>query len=668
MSLIRRRSLGVLAAVAVLVGACGGGASPTPAPASQAPSAAPASATPAASAAPAEQTLTYAIDGEITLLSNGLNDVPTGYASAWLHAQLYRYDASLTPVPDLAAKLADITEGGKVWTLTLRDGLKFSDGSPLTSADVVQTYEIARSPNCRYNPSVCLSSVLDKVEAVDPVTIKFTLKDPAVTFGTLYLPGIYIESKAAIDASYAKFKEGTSKVTAAESKAVIDKLDAIDKATPADGTPDYSPLTADMEALLAKAGIALPDKAAYTDDKGVLDAAGYANELATGVRALDAQFTAPAIDALAAAYPYLSYGTNPVGAGPFKLDQFKPGESLTYSRNENYWAGLPQISKMFIPIIKDDIAGGQALKAGQIDWKYSLEGTTYEEIKDAPNLKFDEYPDFGFFALYFNLRSGQLFADKNLRQAVAWCVDKPATVAAATSNQGVAVYSEIPPASWAYPTDLQKYEPRDVAKAKSLIEASGWKLGADGIYEKDGKKLSTVVAVRAERPNRSKFMQLLSDQVKECGMDIKYKEVDFASLLNMLDNFPHVNAADPASKRPFDAYFGGFSTGYDPDPFSLYHSSQCTTKEQPALYNYICYQNPEVDKLIEAGLKEFDQAKRATIYHDYAKLQAEDLPVFYAWSDIARQGLAKTVNSTAGDLPLDTPTFYWEPEKLTNIK
>ena len=81
----------------------------------------------------------------------------------------------------------------------------------------------------------------------------------------------------------------------------------------------------------------------------------------------------------------------------------------------------------------------------------------------------------------------------------------------------------------------------------------------------------------------------------------------------MLTTFPHINAADPASGKPFDAYFGGFCTSYDPDPFSLYHSSQCSTAEAAGLpTTSICYKNPDVDKLIEEGLTTFDQAKRAT--------------------------------------------------------
>ena len=61
---------------------------------------------------------------------------------------------------------------------------------------------IARSANCRYNPSICLATFLEKVEAVDDLTVAFTLKQKLSTFATIYLPAILIESKDAVDASY----------------------------------------------------------------------------------------------------------------------------------------------------------------------------------------------------------------------------------------------------------------------------------------------------------------------------------------------------------------------------------------------------------------------------------------------------------------------------------
>jgi ABC-type transport system substrate-binding protein len=676
---MQKRLFGLLASGAILVAACGG-AQQSSAPSATTGSSSSAQPSASTSAAPtAEQTLTMVMDGDVSGgLSNAADNVPTAEAIQFLYDGIYRYDNTLTPQPNLSESLADVSDDGKVWTIKLKPGLKFHDGSDLTSADVVQTYQLAASPNCRYNPSICLTGFTTAIEAVDDLTVKFTLKDPLATFATVYLPAVGIESKDAIDASYQKYLAGTKQLTADAVKAVLDAVDAEIK-TPTgpagtDGKPtvNWDALNPQMEQLITTAGQQLPDKndVALQNDQGTLDTGLYGAELQKRVKAINETFVGDQIDALAAAYPYLDFQQNPVGSGPFKFVSYKSGESLEYAANPDYHFGAPQISKLFIPIIKDDLAGGQALVAGQVDWKYSLEGATYNQIKDDPNLKFVEYPDFGFFGLYFNQHkdANGLFLDKNLRQAVAYCFDKVETVKAATEAQGVPVYSDIPPASWAYPASgLQEYA-FDPAKGIALIEQSGWTKGSDGIYEKDGKKLATVVAVRAGRPNRSAFMQLLGDQVKtNCGMDITYKETDFAAILTMLDNYPHINAAAPEAKKPFDAYFGGFSTSLDPDPYSLYHSSQCSTAENPQTFNYECYQNPEVDKLIEDGLKEFDQTKRAAIYQEYAKLQADDLPVLYGWSDIAREGLRKTVNSTT-ELSLDTPTWFWEIEKLTNQK
>jgi ABC-type transport system substrate-binding protein len=137
----------------------------------------------------------------------------------------------------------------------------------------------------------------------------------------------------------------------------------------------------------------------------------------------------------------------------------------------------------------------------------------------------------------------------------------------------------------------------------------------------------------------------------------------------MLDVYPHVNAATPDARRPFDAYFGGFNTTAEPDPYRLYHSAECSSAERSSTFNYICYQNPAVDALIVAGRTETHPALRATIYHQYAVALAQDLPVIYAWSDIAREGIRASIGTTAtGGLRLDTPTWFNEVERLTNVK
>ncbi len=615
-----------------------------------------------------------AIDGDLSGgLSNAADGVQTPRVAAFLYDGLYGHDEHLAPIPKLAQAPATISADGLTWTIRLRNGVTFHDGSALTADDVVQTYELARSSNCRFNRTLCLGAYLATVAKVDDLTIAFTLKQRLASFATRFLQ-IWIESKDAIDASYARYLAGIKAVSASETTTFLGSV-AAEEASPtgpagADGTPavDYAQFRADGEALLIKAGVKLPSEATYTTDDG-LDVGLYVRDIVTRVRAMDASTTDRPLDALAAAYPYLDFQDHPVGTGPFAFGSYTPGEGVELTANEAYFRGAPTIKRLSFPIIAVDAQGGRALADGEIDWKYSLAASTYDEIKDDPDLKFVEYLEFSFLGLSFNLHpeSGALFLDKNLRQAVSYCFDKPSTATTATDGHGEAIYSEIPPVSWAYPpTGLNVYAP-DPAKAKRLIEASGWTLGADGIYAKAGRRLATAVAVRAGYPQRSAWLASMGEQVRQCGIEITYEEVEFGQILAMLDVYPHLNAAAPESGRAFDAYFGGFTVMFDPDPYRLYHSSECSSAERPSTFNYICYQSDAADRLIEAGLVEVDQAKRAAIYHQYAVLLSDDLPVIYAWSDKVREGLRATVDTTApGGLQLDTPTWFRELEKLTN--
>lgn len=653
-------------AVSIVVVACASAPEPSPRPsaaATKAPSPSP--------SAPAPETLTVALEGDLVGgLSNAADGVPTQRAASFLYNGLYGYDERLRPIPVLARELATVSPDGLTWTLALRDGVVFHDGSPLTADDVVLTYELARSVNCRFDRPRCLSAVLETVAKVDDLTVAFTLRSPQASFATSHL-GLWIESKDAIDASYARFASGVAAVTVLELTGFLERVSAEEAApTGPDATVDYGQFRADGEALLRRAGMQLPNERFHTVD-GELDIDGYVGDILARIRAVDASFTSRPIDALAAAYPYLDVHDAPLGTGPFAFGSYEPGVALELVANESYFLGAPAIERVSFRIYPTAADAGQALSSGEVDWQFPLDAATYDTIANDPDVKVVEYPEFSFLGLYFNLHaeSGGLFLDRNLRQALAYCFDKPSTATTATDGRGTAIFSEIPRMSWAYPSAGLNEYPVDPVRARELIEVSGWKRGDDGIYAKAGRRLSTVVAVREGFPERVRWLELVAEQVRDCGIELRSREVPFTTIVRMLDVYPHVNAADPEARRPFDAYLGGFDTTVEPDPFRLYHSTECSSAERPSTFNFICYQNPAVDGLINAARIETDLNLRAARYQEYAVALSEDLPVIYAWSDLAREGLRASVGTTAAQgLSLDTPTWFHEIEKLTSLE
>lgn len=615
-------------------------------------------------------TITYAIDGQLTTLSNANSDVPTAEAfNDFVGASLYQYDATLTPVPDLATDLCDVSDDDLVWTCTLTEAT-FHNGDPVTAADVAFTYQIAQSENCRFNPSVCLAPFLESATAVDDTTVEFTLLKPYAPFATVILPGISIDSEAVVTAAYEEF---AGEAEGADPAAVTAAQEALVAATEAEA-PDPEACDAALaegEAQVEAGGVELPSRDDFNtggENADEFDPCAYGAALSDLLSQILAALEETGIDAIAATYPLLSFNSEPVNAGPFMCEPgcFAPGESLTLTAFPDYHGGAPATETIVMPIITDEIQIGNAIQAGQVDWHYSIPSDVYSALEGDENLKFAEYPDFGYFSLQYNLREGQLFADLGARKAVQFCIDKAATVDQATNGQGIPIEADIPPASWAYNSALEAVT-RDIPTAIGHLEEAGWTVEVDGEGVATGpatrgdETFSTQVYVRAGQPERIRFMELLRDQVIECGIELEVIEGDFATVLLPLLTYPHI---PPNAEGPFDAYFGGWSTGLDPDPFALFHSSQCTTEEQPELYNYPCFQNDEADALIDEGLVVSDQEERAAIYQEFEQIMYDEQPYLFAWSDTAREAINVNMQSTAGELELGSPLWDWQVSTL----
>ena len=659
MSQVTRRWLALAATAGILAGACSGTAS-------TAPSTGPAGSQPASSQA-AQTTsadFSYPIDADPSSFAGTASDDPTAQVGFELFANsgLVYLDNKMAPQPGLAAKLPDVSADGLTWTFTLRDGLKFSDGSPLTSNDVKFTYDLLASKNCTQNPQTCsdVATYIKSVTNPDPKTIVFV-------FGNKYAPFLATDAatpilpKAAIEASFARFQQQSQAVTSAEVKAEADKISAAMGAEACGGaTPpascDSGSYVAEVEPILQKANVQLPDKAAYTTD-GKLDNTSYGQALIDKLNDLDKALSSSSIDQISASLRLLDY-IQPgkwVGAGAYVLANYTAGQSLTLTKNKNYFRDMPGPDKVYIPVIKDSATASNALKQGDIMFQYRVDSDALQSVQSDPNLKTSEFADFGYYYIGFNMRPGKLYADKNLRQAFTMCIDHDKTVAAATDNQGVPIQAEVPPASWAFNPDVPKYT-LDVAGAKKLIEASGWTLGSDGVYAKAGKKLSSVLYVRAGKPQRIAFAQLAKDQLKNCGIDVSVKESDFQAVLMPLLRFPN----------NFDTYLGGWTVTTDPDDSSIFATNQCPTKETPDSYNLVCYASAEADKLFTQGQQTFDQNQRKQIYYQLQVLLHNDAPYYFLWADKLHRGYSKRVSAQPPEtIDYTSPLDYWNMDNWT---
>ena len=332
------------------------------------------------------------------------------------------------------------------------------------------------------------------------------------------------------------------------------------------------------------------------------------------------------------------FARNPVGSHYYELDQWKKGESISLKRNANATQGQARIDRLVSRIIPDRAAQFLELMADNID-SMSLNSIQYARIfPSRPDLtaKIAQYKELGnsYTYLGFNLKR-KPFDDVRVRQAINYAIDKQEIIDGVLLGLGLPVASPYKPGTrWSNPS-LQPY-PYDPGKAIALLKAAGFEdHDHDGILDRDGQPLSFEILTNQNK-EREMSAVLVQRRLKEIGIDVKIRVVEWATFISRF-----IKTGD------FNVVLLGWGLGLEPDQFNIWHSSQ----QAPGQFNFIGYNNPTVDKLLEDGRTELDPDKRMKIYHAFAKILLEDSPVVYLFAGYGLPAIHKRVKGIDDPAP-----------------
>jgi peptide/nickel transport system substrate-binding protein len=321
-------------------------------------------------------------------------------------------------------------------------------------------------------------------------------------------------------------------------------------------------------------------------------------------------------------------GRTAVGTGPYKLGEWKTGQEITLVKNADYTSapatfanhGAPYIDEVHIRVIPEPASQLAALQAGEIDG-LGLSATQLPQVEGDSKFKIYDSFTFGLTYLGFDAKRPP-FDDPKLRRALSYAVNKNEIVQAVFENK-LAKVACCPIAE-----SIQGYDPKvadaeakyEVAKAKSSLDAIGYKAGSDGLRTTpDGKPFKPVLYTTTDA-TLGKVATLLQAQFKAVGVDLQVKQLESGALL----------AATP--KAEHDLYLNGYSWN-EPDMYSLFLS--CDRLKSS---NRVLYCDPKLEDLIVQGRTTLDQAKRMQIYFNAQTYTLEQAP----W-----QPLYMSVNKTA---------------------
>lgn len=221
-----------------------------------------------------------------------------------------------------------------------------------------------------------------------------------------------------------------------------------------------------------------------------------------------------------------------VVAGPFKPTAWRTGNSLTMTRNPNYWRKPKGDEKDYIQTVTYRfIPNTNTLKvntlSGQLD-AVSAVGLTFDQGVDLAKTERGKYktyfvPGAVWEHIDVNTRGQKAkdldMDDPRMRQALLYSIDRDALTKALFQGKQAVSNSWVNPISKLYKKDVNDYN-YNPARAKQLFAALGWTPGSDGILQKGGKKLSLNFSTTAGNTVRERVQQILQAQWKQVGVQV----------------------------------------------------------------------------------------------------------------------------------------------------
>ncbi len=351
-------------------------------------------------------------------------------------------------------------------------------------------------------------------------------------------------------------------------------------------------------------------------------------------------------------FSYSKLNTNPVGSGPYEVDEIsfsKSGIPNSYSLRayDNYALGMPNIEDITIHFLSSKQELIEELETGTYD---AVAGVPIDQdVYIQKIVNHITYPR--IFAVFFNQDKNQIFATKQIRNALNSLINKESLINKVMDGHASALSSPIPEGilqgedvntnetQW-----LTKEERHE--KAKNILESAGWEFSEVGedenvhnVWNKDGKILEFTLTT-AQTPELTSVAQILKSAWEEFGINVKVDIFDINELNQSI-----------IRTRNYDALLFGEVVGRSLDLFAFWHSSQ---RDDPGL-NIAMYANSKIDELLEQVRIENNPKAREDIYLQISEIMMDDIPSIFLYSPDFIYTLPSNVNGTNLKL-LSTPS------------
>lgn len=312
------------------------------------------------------------------------------------------------------------------------------------------------------------------------------------------------------------------------------------------------------------------------------------------------------------------------GTGPYKLEEFVPGDHVTLVKNPNYWKGWEggHVDKIYMPIIEESSTRRMRLEEGSID----IGGLNLEDaiaVNGTKGIVVEVVPSLNNLMIFMNTQKEPL-NNKFIRQALSHIFDYESALKTIRHGFGTRARGPLPSALWGWDPECPQYE-FNLTRAVELIEQAGYK------PENINLEVWYVGTVEEER----RCAELLQAAAAKIGVKITPRGVTWAALIDAAR--PGNNDARNATDMAILYWYPDFA---DPDDYfsNMYY---CYNEEEPwnvtsyPFFNWGYYCNSKLNRILEEAARTTDFNRRVELYKQAQHIIVEDAPAIFIFDEPA---------------------------------
>lgn len=317
-----------------------------------------------------------------------------------------------------------------------------------------------------------------------------------------------------------------------------------------------------------------------------------------------------------------AFNAMPLSSGPFVLKAWNHGSTLELVANEKYWRGPPKLKRITWKVVPNADTLLAQLRTHEIDVYDGVNETQIPELADLDGIASGKRLIGNWRHLMFNVRKPGL-DDQRVRLAIAESVDWKHINDTIYHGYNQLASSDIMPTSWAAPTiPRYRFDPVD---ARRLLDAAGWKLGANGVRAKDGVPLHFTISTGTNRQANIQAEVQMQQLIKAVGIDLTIKNYPVSFLFAQ---------QGPLYSGSFDMSWTIDTNGAEPDNEGNWSGKMIP----PHGTNTSFLNDPELTRLSHLATLSFDRTKRKALYQQEEERIHALVPVVFLYWENAYTG------------------------------